>query len=761
MKKLNYLLLGAAGLLMASCANDDLSAPGSEREGNYHVTVKLPADMATRADEKNPFGAGYEATVLHYALYDADNGQLFVYEDVENFPSNALETTVDFNLVSGKSYYIVFFAQSQTSEDNQAYKFNAPEKYFTVNYDAMADTYNQDYYDCFYQVYETGVIGNNAQDETITLYRPVAQVNWGTNDLDDPTVTDQGAYGEDAKFLVSQVKTTAYDMFDFFGTNEAGEMVGNVYASSVDDVTLNYLPRPAASEVFPVEDYDYVSMQYLLVPRDQELINLTMTVSNQGYGDNLNPNKVTTDDIEVTNAPVQANYRTNIYGTLLTDKYQYTVVKDPNWFKPDYDINLGVWDGSTATTPQKNSAGNYYIDRASDLAGLAAMVNGGDDLAGETVELASDFDMGGNSLSIGSATRTSGNADGNAFRGTFEGNGHVISNLTIEGTTTADDAAGFIPNLDGAGKLQNVTFENIVINAPNNEQAGVVGIVTNGATISNVAVTSGKVTSKQAAGGIAGRILKSGTIENCANAATINASAYNAGGIVGAAYYTQTGTTMVISKCTNNGTITSGTSVGGIVGLSCAEVTGCRNNGKVNGTASSVGGVVGEQNTAGFVKDCVNTANVQITNFASTAYATGGIVGWVRYNDISTNYQRQNSIEVTGCTNYASVSGNTGVGGIVGTWYMCGNCEGNFNYAPSLVAANTFVAGIVGDSQWTGTQPTGFTPNDLLTVNNNQTSTTLAQMKGGNATLYVYINNSQKTTQSGNDVVEPQTAPEN
>ena len=370
--------------------------------------------------------------------------------------------------------------------------------------------------------------------------------------------------------------------------------------------------------------------------------------------------------------------------------------------------------------------------------------------------------MGGNSLSLGSATRSGGaTSSANAFRGTFNGNGHVISNITIQGTSNASDAVGVIPNLDCAGKLQNVTFENIYINAPNNEQAGVVGLVTNGATISNVAVGTGKIVSKEAAGGIAGRILKSGTIENCANAATINASAYNAGGIVGAAYYTQTGTTMVVSGCTNNGTITSGTSVGGIVGLSCAEVSGCRNNGKVSGTASSVGGVVGEQNTAGFVKDCVNTANVQITNFASTAYGTGGIVGWVRYNDLGTSYERQNSIEVSGCTNYASVSGNTGVGGIVGTWYMCGNCEGNFNYAPSLVAANTFVAGIVGDSQWTGVQPTGFTPNDLLTVNNNKTSTTLEQMKGGLATLYVYINNNAKTTESGNEVVEPQTAPKN
>ena len=341
MKKLNYLLLGLAGLTMASCSNDDLSAPVSEREGNYHVTVKLPADMATRAVGDHQFGAGYEATVLHYALYDIDGGgQLYVYDKTTSFPTDALETTVDFNLVSGKSYAIVFFAQSEMSENNGAYKFNGREKMFTVDYDAMATTYNQDYYDCFYQVYETGVIGNQGQNETITLYRPVAQVNWGTNDLGDPVVTNDGAYGSQANLLVSKVQTTAYEMFNFFGLNEAEEIVGNVEGTP-SNVTFAPLYRPQ-NEVFPVEGYEYISMQYILVPRDQELINLTMTVSNAGWGGNLNPNEnaITSETIEVVNAPVQANFRTNIFGTLLTDKYQYTVVKDPNWFTPDYDIDL-------------------------------------------------------------------------------------------------------------------------------------------------------------------------------------------------------------------------------------------------------------------------------------------------------------------------------------------------------------------------------------------------------------------------------------
>lgn len=750
MKKLNYLLLGAAALAMASCSQEELTSPASD--GNLSVTVTLPdGALATRS-----FGDGFTANNLHYAVYDANNNYALVDDGFTNFPADQLETTVKFNLANGKSYYIAFFAQSAESQQNGAYTFNAADHMVYADYSKMNSNYNQDLYDCFFQVYTTGVIGVDSQDATITLYRPVCQVNWGTDDLDAKVVTDAGAYGTGAKYLVSQVTTKAYTNFDMLAMNDNDEVVGDVEGAT-SDVTLAYLPRPASGETFPVEDYEYVSMQYLLAPKASTLYDLTLTVSNQDNPDVATP---TTQEVKVNSAPVQANYRTNIYGSLLTDELNYKVVKDPNWNEPDYDIILN-WDG-TSTTP--TIVGNtVYVQKASDLKGLADMVNGGETLKGYTVELSSDFNMSGYDFpGIGSATRSSGNATGNVFQGVFDGNGHTISNLAISyDGNEGDTSVGFIPNLDGSdAALKNVNFSSVNIQGGVAEQAGVVGIVTNGATISNVTVT-GHVSSKEAGAGIAGRILKSGTITSCVNNANVTVTDYNAGGIVGAAYYTQTGTTMQVSGCTNNGTITSVTSVGGIAGLSCAEVSGCTNNGKVNGGASSVGGVVGEQNTAGFVKDCVNTADVQITDFASTAYGTGGVVGWVRYNALGTSYERQNSIEVTGCTNYGSVSGNTGVGGIVGTWYMCGNCSGNFNYAPSLVAANTFVAGIVGDSQWTGVQPTGFTPNDLLTVNNNKTSTTLEQMKGGLATLYVYINNNAKTTESGNKVVEPQTATKN
>lgn len=753
MKKLNYLLLGASLLLMASCSQEDVVNPGGD--GNVNITINLPGDvMGTRS-----FGDGYTATNLNYAVYDASTKAL-VTSSSKTFESNSLSTTVSLNLVNGKSYYIAFFAQSAASQTNGAYSFDAENAKITVDYSKMAN-YNTDDYDCFFKLYPTGTIGTDVQSTTITLTRPVAQVNWGTDDLTDPAVTNANAYGTGAQYLVSSVTAEAYTTFNMLGENESGDVTGAV---SGESTTVN-LPNMAApsGETFPVSPYQYVSMQYLLVPTTSSLTNLTLTVSN---GATTKPADVAalSNEIKVTNAPVQANYRTNIYGSLLTSAVNYTVTKDPTWGTPDNNIKL-TWDGTTVTYPDITQE-QVVVTQPSDLAGLANIVSGtngqtANTLAGKTIVLSADFDMDGNTLpSIGSTTRSGSAATGTSFQGVIDGNNHTISNLVIKGNGNDSECAGFISNLDGeSAALKNLTFDGLTIDAPAADQAGVVGVVTNGATVSNVTVSSGSVTGNQGVGGVVGRVIYAGTVTGCQNNATIKAGTYNAGGIVGAAYYTKSGSTMTISECTNNGSVT-GTSnaIAGIVGLSCANVSGCNNNGAITGGSASCGGIVGEQKSAGSVKGCVNTGNVKVNSTNAGNYGAGGIVGWVRY-DNSDAYSAQNLIEVSGCTNYASVSGNTGVGGIVGTWYECGLCTGNYNYAPSLSATNQFVAGIIGDSQWTGTYPSSLDPNLILTVSNNSSSTLQTAMSGGAKSDFVYVNNSQKTTLSNNNMVEPQTAP--
>ena len=311
---------------MASCSQDDLLGPANG-EGNYNITVKLPADMATRA-----LSDGYTADILRYAVYDAEDNS-FVFEDQTTF-GNALQTTVSLNLPQSKSYKIAFFAVSNDGQN--VWQFDAEGAEISVNYGAYDSADNlKDAYDCFYELYKTGEIGTTPTSETVTLYRPVAQINWGTNDL-NKAVTAENAFGPNGEYILSTL-TIAYAPTSFnLLTKEVGEVE--------KDVTITGLASPAAGETsaawqFPVdpETYKYIAMQYVLAPQEAGVYDLKLDVNNSGVKGN---GEITNDPIKVSSAPVQANHRTNIYGALLTNPTEFTVVKDPNWGVPDYDPSL-------------------------------------------------------------------------------------------------------------------------------------------------------------------------------------------------------------------------------------------------------------------------------------------------------------------------------------------------------------------------------------------------------------------------------------
>ena len=401
------------------------------------------------------------------------------------------------------------------------------------------------------------------------------------------------------------------------------------------------------------------------------------------------------------------------------------------------------------------SDGTYNIVSAAGVKSLAELVNAGDNFEGKTIVLTADANLGGEEwMPIGNGTRNSAGYKGNAFKGTFDGNGKTISGLKIA-NRSGSDAAGLIGVLDG-GTVKNLTLDvDINVSDNNDLAAGCVGLLTNNGIVENVTV-SGNVKSVKAAAGIVSRVIKSGTVRNCHNHATVSGTSYNIGGIVGAAYYDNEG--MTIEGCTNDGAVSGTYAVGGIAGLSAAEVKNCSNSATVTGNGTSVGGVIGEQQNAGSITGCTNTGNV--TN-KTAAYGNGGIVGWIRYTGDTAAYPNKSIITVSGCENRGSVSGGNDAGGIVGTVYSYGNINNNENYAPTL-SAKSFVAGVVGNAQFTEGHP-GMTDEEHVYVTDNYSETTLDNMTGGMKAKFVYINNSDKTTDSGNtpdDGVQVSTAEE-
>ncbi len=322
MKKTLHLFAATAMIAtMASCSNEELIAPVDGADGNVVFSVALPS----QAYGSRAFADGLTAERLDYAVYDASSGYLVTTGETSF--NNSLQTTVSLTLANGKSYDIAFFASNNGTEGG-AYTFDATSKTVTVNYANMT-AYNSTDYDAFYNLTNTGTITGPLQKK-VTLTRPLAQINWGTRDLTEGAVTATDMYGEDAANLVSKVIVkgvyTGFNLLD-------GTMVGNE-----TDVTFPNLARPdAKEETFPVEPntYKYLSMNYVLVPSTQSLVEAELVPSNG-----------TTEftSVKVTNLPVQANYRTNIYGALLTNPADFTVIKDNEYADSDY--NVEEWTGT-------------------------------------------------------------------------------------------------------------------------------------------------------------------------------------------------------------------------------------------------------------------------------------------------------------------------------------------------------------------------------------------------------------------------------
>ena len=146
MKKLNYLLLGLAGLAMASCSQEDIVGPAGNGDGNFAITVKLPGDLATRA-----LGDGLAADNLHFAVYDMSSGNpVFSFEDEATF-DNSLQTTLNLNLISGKTYKLAFFACSPDAEDVYTFTPDGATPNIAVDYSKMTGSADiADAYDCFF-----------------------------------------------------------------------------------------------------------------------------------------------------------------------------------------------------------------------------------------------------------------------------------------------------------------------------------------------------------------------------------------------------------------------------------------------------------------------------------------------------------------------------------------------------------------------------------------------------------------------------------
>lgn len=295
----NTFAIAAMAVLAGACAKEQVgSADGETVEMTFNVDVP-------------------ETTITTKGLSDAAQVNELICQvflrDGNYTPVPDLNQTVEvknkkakatFNLVKGQKYSFAFWAQVKgtgyyDTGDLRAVKMNVGA--VKANDPAM---------DAYFAQKDFTALSTPVTDitkNTVTLYRAVAQVNFGTinsNRADKLEVVK-------SKIKLTEVPT----VFDV--------VRGNMDDAYSVPATIEFKENVPVKEKLLVagNEYDYLSTCYVFAYKDQKLTDATATF---WVGS-------TDRKVSVPNAPYKRNMRTNILGDLLTINQDFNIVVDPDF----------------------------------------------------------------------------------------------------------------------------------------------------------------------------------------------------------------------------------------------------------------------------------------------------------------------------------------------------------------------------------------------------------------------------------------------
>ncbi len=345
MKKIFFGILAVVAMVATSCQQEvDLGVNGSD-------TTTVTFEIGT--PQVRSYSDGTKANLLKYVVYTGHDDATLLGEISETngvaFDGNDKLTL---ELAVNKHYTILFWAQN---ENANYYTLNAETKTITVNY-ANANC-NDDNCDAFYGVLSHTVTG--ATTLGVELKRPFAQVNIGASDFEN--ARKAGLVPTESKLVVKNVCNTL-------------NLLSGVADGSVE-ATFN--SAAIGTEAFPVDGFDYLAMSYVLVGKDESVHDVAYTITAEDG---------TVIERTIGAVPTRANYRTNIYGKLLTSTTDINIE-----IKPEYEgennkeVNINTTDYYIAATYEAKSThlNLYLLKNITDASNQLVGIDYGDGTFGE------------------------------------------------------------------------------------------------------------------------------------------------------------------------------------------------------------------------------------------------------------------------------------------------------------------------------------------------------------------------------------------
>ena len=321
MKKILSLMVAALSLLaLSSCMKEDLGNGGDE--ATMTLNISMP-DAATKA-----YGDGmFEAKNVIIGVFDENGVEKF--RKIYVWEKNVFQQEVTIQFVMGKTYQMVLWAQYGDA-------YGDPK---TMSLDEITLDYkqsNREDLDAFYAYVEPFRVTADFS-KSITLKRPFAQLNFATTvgDMDESIAAGDLGIHNMAAVTIKNVANTL-NLF----TGEATYIDENQKSESMGKAVV--IPETAFPKVdgkYPTIEvegttYEVISMNYVLVADAGSQDGKTTVDLELKVGDLV---------INVPNAYMKRNWRTNVVGELLTGEGTFTVKIDPI-FDGSYNNNWN--DGS-------------------------------------------------------------------------------------------------------------------------------------------------------------------------------------------------------------------------------------------------------------------------------------------------------------------------------------------------------------------------------------------------------------------------------
>ncbi len=292
MKKLFVIFCFSFLVSFLNGCNSEEPMPSPTQEETGVVEISLAINSKNKNLDTRSLAPGYKfsdgtsISVVKCYVYNKAHGTNSQPDAVFDISVADLKGNASIPLPKYQTFDLVFLATSipQTNSSSKLF-YNASERSLNIDYSQIYS--NDEEIDCFFASLKN-ISGDSTSEYSVTLYRPLAQMNIGA--------TDVSSYNNSNP--IKDVSVTVSGVY-----NKINLMDGSVVG---EPVSANFLAAPIPSgQDYPVNNSSYLAMNYLLV-NSRKLVDVSISINHQN-------SSTSSLNFDLEDIAVERNYQTNVY----------------------------------------------------------------------------------------------------------------------------------------------------------------------------------------------------------------------------------------------------------------------------------------------------------------------------------------------------------------------------------------------------------------------------------------------------------------